>query len=364
MKLPPTLIALVALAASTPFAGVAYAQAAKASAVPAVHPAASKTTIAAKAPEDWIVYDDATYTPVVDDVSRHLDAARKAFDAKDTKKAAQEMRAVADDLKRQAARAASDAAVMVKTDKAVLAADTTYAQDTIARMNAGALMIASAAASIENGRIKTTADLDKAFDQAARSDMDRRWLAANVTTWYPVTEEPQRHFTNAAAHYARKDYKAAATDIRKATSYVRLEAGRATGEPRRELDRAVVQLDTLAASVEKGAVQDEHAMAQVLAHANHALALEHRSKAAESWVRKDYDKAGYELKAASFGLESAAGWAGEEAKAGASATVAEARALGDKLASGSAWTRDEVVKGIEALGQSIDELGRKISRAT
>jgi len=192
----------------------------------------------------------------------------------------------------------------------------------------------------------------------------RRWLIADVTTWYPVTDEPQRHFTNAVADYARRDYNATATEIRKATSYVRLEAGRATGEPKQELDRSVAQLDALAMSVEKGAVKDEHVMANVFAHADHALAVEHRAKATESWTRKDYDKFGYELKAAASGLESAAGWTGDEAKAAASATVAEARALGEKLASRSAWTRDEIAKGFAALDHSIDELGRKISHAT
>jgi hypothetical protein len=357
-------IALATLVASTQLAGVAYAQATRAPAAPVVQPTPANATIPTKAPDDWIIYDDATYTPVLDEVSRHLDAARKAFDAKDNKKAAQEMRAVADELKRQAARAGKEGTALVKTDKALLAADTTYAQDTIKRMNASALTISSAAASIESGQIKTKADLDKVINRAARADMERRWLVADVTTWYPVTEEPQRHFTNAVANYARKDYKAAATDIRKATSYLRLESGRAIGEPKKELDRSVVQLDTLAASVEKGAVKDEHSMGKAFANANHALAFEHRSKAAESWARKDYDKAGYELKAASVGLESAASWAGGEAKAGASSTVADTRALGDKLASGGTWTRDEVVKGLEALGNSIDELGRKISSAT
>jgi hypothetical protein len=364
MKLRPTIIALAALAATAEFAGLTYAQAAKAPAAPVADPAASKTTMSTKSPEDWIIYDDETYTPVVDDVSRHLDAARKAFDAKDTKKAAVAMRAVADDLTRQAARAEKQNAAVVKSDQARLAADTTYAQDTAKRMNASAATIMSAAASIESGQIKTRADLDKAIDRATRADMDRRWLISDLTTWYPVTEEPQRHFTNAVANYARKDYRAAATDIRKATSYLRLEAGRATGEPKLELERSVAQLDTLATSVEKGAVKDEHAMANAFASADHALAVEHRAKATESWARKDYDKAGYELKAAAFGLESAASWTGGEAEAGASATVAEARALGEKLASGSAWTRDEVTKGLDALGHSIDELGHKISRAT
>ena len=101
-------------------------------------------------------------------------------------------------------------------------------------------------------------------------------------------------------------------------------------------------------------------MTRFFAKANHALALEHRSKAVESWTRKEYDKAGYELKAAAHGLESAASWAGAEAKAGASATVTDARALGDKLASGATWTRDEVAKGFESLGNSINALGQKI----
>ena len=80
----------------------------------------------------------------------------------------------------------------------------------------------------------------------------------------------------------------------------------------------------------------------------------------ESWARKDYNKAGYELKAAAHGLESAAGWVGGEAKAGASAMVADTRKLGDKLTSGLTWTRDEVAKGLETLGNSLIELGHKI----
>ncbi|MGH7183517.1 MAG: hypothetical protein ACREJN_16280 [Nitrospiraceae bacterium] len=41
-------------------------------------------------------------------------------------------------------------------------------------------------------------------------------------------------------------------------------------------------LDTLAASVEKGTVKDVKAMDKAFTKANHALALAHRVKAAES----------------------------------------------------------------------------------
>ncbi|MFY9328377.1 MAG: hypothetical protein WAO76_10215 [Georgfuchsia sp.] len=40
--------------------------------------------------------------------------------------------------------------------------------------------------------------------------------------------------------------------------------------------------------------------------------------------------------------------------------MADTRALGDKLAAGASWARDEVVKGFEVLGNDINSLGHKI----
>lgn len=355
MTLTRTSLATAILIALTPLSGVAFAQTTKTPAAPTAHaaPAAATAPVTIQSPTDWIVYEDMTYTPVADEISRRLDAARKAFDAKDNKKAAAEMRAVADELKKQAARAA-------RADKARAKAEMKLAQDASKRMDLTAKRVNAAAAALESGKIKTQADLDKAIDKAARADMERRWLVTDVTIWYPVSEEPQRHFGGAIEAYVKKDYQAAATEIRKATSYVRLEADRATSEAKQALQSSVAELDKLAASVEKGAVKDEKAMEQAFSHVNHALALAHRANAAESWTRKEYDKAGYELKAAAHGLESAAGWAGAEAKAGAAAAVADTKALGDKLASGATWAREEVANGFESLGNAINALGQKI----
>ena len=122
----------------------------------------------------------------------------------------------------------------------------------------------------------------------------------------------------------------------------------------------MAELDALAASVEKGAVKEEKALAKAFSNVNHALALVHHVKADESWARKESDKAGYELKAATHGLESAAGWAGAGAKTGAATAVTETKALGGRLASGATWTREEVAKGFESLGNAINALGQKI----
>lgn len=351
-------LGLAILLGLTQVAGLAYAQAPATSAVKLA--VASKPTIQSRVPEDWIMYDDMSYTPVVDAVSRHLAAARQAFAAKDQKKAASEMRAVANELQDQRARAGKENSLLIQDDKALLAADTKFANDSAKSMQASVEKVSAAAGAIENGRIKSNADLDKVINRAARADLDRRWVIADVATWYPVVEEPQHNFTNAVADYAKKDYRAAATDIRKASGYLRLEAGRSAGDAKLALDHSVAQLDTLAAAVEKGTQKEEQSMAKAFAQADHALAVAHREKAAESWARKAYDKAGYELKAAAHGLESAAGWAGGRAEASAISTVTETRALGDKLISGAHWTRQEVVKGFDSLGHGIDALGQRL----
>ncbi len=350
---PLTVAMLIAL---TPFSGMAFAQTTKTPAAPTAPtspPAAATAPVTIQSPTDWIAYEDMTYTPVADEISRHLAAARKAFDAKDHKKAAEEMRAVADELKKQGARAA-------KADTARANAEMTLAHDTATRMDLTAQKVTAAAVALESGKITTQADLDKTLDKAARADMERRWLVTDVTIWYPVSEEPQRHFGSALEAYVKKDYQAAATEIRKATSYLRLEAGRATSEAKQALETSVGELETLAASLGKETVKDEKTLVTAFTHSSHALALAHRAKAAESWVHKEYDKAGYELKAAAHGLESAANWAGAEAKTGAAAAVAETKALGAKLASGATWTREELAKGFESLGNAINALGQKI----
>lgn len=195
-----------------------------------------------------------------------------------------------------------------------------------------------------------------AFAQTTKTPAASTAQAAPVS----VSEGPQRHFGNAIEAFTRKNYKTSATEIRKATGYMRLQARRVTGNARQELNSSVVELNKLADSVEKGAVKDEKSMHMDFARANHALGLAHRTEAAESLTRKQYNKAGSELKAAASDLKSAAGWAGTQAQAGASGAVADTEALGDKLATGATWTRDEVGRGFDELGHALNGLGHKI----
>ena len=358
MKTRITLVAAAVVLALGQLPLTAAAQNAKPAAsasapTAAAAPATAKTPVIAKSPTDWIEYDDATYTPVLDDVSKALADARAALARKDNAKAAEAMTAAARALQAQADRAG-------KIDRQRAAADMKLARETHARLAALTKRLDATAAQIKAGKVVTIAALDKTLDKAARADMERRWLVTDVTDWYPVADEPQRHFGAAVEAFAKKDFKAAATEVRKATAYVRLESARAVGEAKKGLDAASAELEKTARALDKGALKAEKDMDKSFADANHALALAHRAKAAESWAHKAYDQVGYELKAAAQDLESAAAWTGAEAKSAAAAGVSDARTAGDKLASGVVWAKDEVAKGFESLGSALNKLGQSI----
>jgi hypothetical protein len=302
---------------------------------------------------DWIEFDDGTYTPVVDDVSTNLAAARLALVARENDMAATSLEAAGRALQAQAERVGA-------LERQRRAVDMKLARETQARMSMLAKRLDATAQRIRAGKLVSIAQFDRTIDKAARADLERRWLVSDVTVWYPVTEDPQRHLASADAFFARKEFRAAAAEVRRAASYLRLESARAVGEARSGLDAADAALDRTASALDRGRTVSEQTLHRVFAQADHALAVAHRAKAAEAWSRKGYEKSGYELKAAAHGLVSAAGWAGDKARAAAAAAGAEAHALGDKLVSGGVWTRDEVAHGFESLGGALDHVGRAI----
>lgn len=315
--------------------------------------APAKAAITAQAPTEWIEFDDLSVTPVVDDVSRNLAAARAALTKKDNAQAADALQAAARALQVQADRIA-------RLDRELAAIDLQHAKDTHAKMGAVVRQLEAAAAQVRAGKIADNAALDKTIGKAQRADLERRWLIADTATWYPVAEEPQRHFGAAIEAYAKKDWRAAAAEVRKAAAYVRLEAARAGGAAKNALEAARAELDKTAAALDKGTLKARQDMEHAFAHAQHALALAHRARAAKLWTRKAYDEAGYELKAAAHALQSAGAWAGGETKAAAADAAAAARTVGEKLAAGGLWARQEVAKAFETLGAGLNALGQRI----
>lgn len=305
--------------------------------------AAARAEIPAQQPKDWIIVDETEYIPVIDDLSEKLNAARKAFVAKDWKGSAADLRSAADRLEKEASG-------LSRRDKA--------------KESTAAKSLRELAATVESGKAASVKTLDAAIGKAHRADLERDWLVEEVTSWYPYVDEPNAHFQAAHDSFLSKEYKKAAEEIRKGLAFVRLEEGTAIAKAKQDLDVSERELQRLAKNVEQGSVQEVKRLDSAFARADQALALSHRIKANEAWDKKELTKIENELKAGATHVENAAAWLGAEAKAGAATAVRDTRSVAAKLTEGSGYAVEEVGKAIDSLGKAIDELGRKIEPAS
>jgi hypothetical protein len=186
------------------------------------------------------------------------------------------------------------------------------------------------------------------------------WTLYEEDIWIVLVDEPEVHFQKAHEFFVKKDFKAAASEIRKGAAFVKLEAGRSTAEGKEALAASADQLGKLADDVEKGTATSEKQLKDAFARADHALANHHYLKASEYWAKKDATKTGHALKAATQALEQSAGWSGHKLEAAAVDVIEGVRAGAGKLTEGSGWAADEVGKGIDDLGKEISMLGKAI----
>jgi hypothetical protein len=301
---------------------------------------ASKSEIASKTPEDWLVVQDKDYIPVIDELSRKLLSARNAFLMKDTATAAADLRATADFLSKEtsgAARELKDNVDVAKQQLGILAAD------------------------LDAKKTVGVKRFDAVIATAHRADPDSDWLEVDESSWYPYIDEPNRHFQNAHQSFLAKDYDKAAEEIRKGEAFVKLEASRASGEGKSSLNSSAQELDKLAVDTKKGTANAVRESDNAFARADRALAQSHQIKAKESWAKKETVKAGYEMKAAALSLEQSAAWTAGEAKPDVSAVVQDTRTLAGKLSDATEHAAAEVDKGIDELGKEIADLGHKAS---
>jgi hypothetical protein len=167
-------------------------------------------------------------------------------------------------------------------------------------------------------------------------------------------------FSAAKQAIVRHDDHQAAQDLRRAVALLDHEAESAGGDAKRALVAARADLERDASALDRGTEQTARELDRSFARADHAMALAERERAARSWAEKAYARSGRELKQAAASLADAGDWAGGQAKAAAHAAAAGADAVGDKLASGGTWARDEVAHGFDTLGHGLDDLGRAI----
>ncbi len=306
----------------------------------ASQPATSEEVIG-QAGEDWIVAENGTYIPAIDQLGYHLDLAHRHFVGKAFKDAAGEIRAGATFLKEAAAK------LEEKTTKTALDAA------------AGDLM--TLADRVEQGQLTSVTDLNAAFEKAFQVDVENRWIGLKAKEVAPIADRISTHFEEAVQALKDKDYQAASVQLRQAAALLKLEEARAAEAAREPVTISIKDLNRLADNLMQGSqditIQD---LNHVFARAHGALTHYHGLRAAAAKARGQMEEVGQELNAAASELEHALNRANAGPRNDSAPLVSELRRLGDELIAGKTPEARQVGKILEDIGQQLKALGAEV----
>jgi hypothetical protein len=124
--------------------------------------------------------------------------------------------------------------------------------------------------------------------------------------WYPLRMDSADALAHARFLYRRNNEKEAASEIRRAASWLNYAAGRALPNTAEALRSARTDLLTLADDLDTGKVAGAARMDEALTQASSALAQWHYYRARDEFGRSDVNNAVGDLEAAAAHLENAA----------------------------------------------------------
>ena len=132
------------------------------------------------------------------------------------------------------------------------------------------------------------------------------WVVVEEDWWYPLRLDSVDALNNARYYYRRDNEKAAATEIRKAASWMSYAASHAMPHTQQSLVSARTDLMSLADDLDTGKLAGAARMDEVLARASNALAEWHYYRAKEKFGTHEAGLAAQDLEAAAAHLENAA----------------------------------------------------------
>jgi hypothetical protein len=173
-------------------------------------------------------------------------------------------------------------------------------------------------------------------------------------------QQPERNFKAAAEEYLKKEYEVSAEDLEKASAFMEQRAKTGSERTKASLNKSAQELDRLADDMEKGAVRSVQSMKETFARADRELANYYHEKAAESYARNEFKKAGRELKESARSLQQGMGWAGYEVEQGSQAAISRISRMGEDLEKGTKVAAADVKDGISSLGDEIRKFGNSL----
>jgi len=219
-----------------------------------------------------------------------------------------------------------------------------------------ALLAASACKRKEEAR--PSADTVKPADPAPApapmaATADSSAVAATEKQWQVLLDSVRAN--------VGRDSAATAKTLQSAAASVRREAEEANEDAKSALAISADELDSLGASVERGAKRTAQSVDSVFARLEQAEALNRLGKATDAWTKQQRERAGEEVQSASDNIERAARDAKVKLDADATKAVADARDIAKRLKDRGEVTDAEFRKSIEAMEKQARRLGDRIA---
>lgn len=171
-------------------------------------------------------------------------------------------------------------------------------------------------------------------------------------TVYMMAREPQLHLLRAQEQMEANNPKAAASELRLAGAYLKMQEARPGDQAKDVLAHWQQQLHQLAGRVDKGDVKSEE-LARAAAGANYALANYFDERARDEVGKQGKEvQAGYDLQAAAGCFEQSLIWTGPSAAKGQQSQQSQQ----GRQANGSQQLREQDVKAIADARSAADRL--------
>ena len=211
------------------------------------------------------------------------------------------------------------------------------------------------------GSFPRVAEGDGTMHEAVPLPPPEGFVLVEDDVWFVNLDEPGRLLHQARADYVNTDYLMAATDLREASVYLRIE-GRRAGESglKDALFLSADNLQALATDVERGEYVPSERFGHVFARVHYNLARANQQVAEDAWARKNTERARQALNAAMTNLKQGFVWSGHEMEASAVDFSRKIESLCAKMVKATGWKDKEVEAAVNFVGAEISQLGKEL----
>ena len=189
------------------------------------------------------------------------------------------------------------------------------------------------------------------------------WLVIEEDVWAPLRFEPVESLDSIRYHYRRNEEKAAANEIDKAVSWMRLAEGHALPISKEKLTYAATQLTKLAADLRAGSVVSAADLDWALGRAAQALGEWHYYKAKESWGKSEEQDAGRNLAMAANYLQHAANSAHYQFGPDTTSVITDYYSKGWWTGETVDYEHNRLGKDLQSIEKAVNDFAQKMKDA-